>query len=140
MAHDEDPATLKPMEREALRIAVEGVPEPTRREALLRQLPALQVTRREYTGAGFYTWFSCPAELRSDALSDEVIQGPAAAFSIYDPKRGDGAVFLVYTKDGFIDYLEGASGGMWYEESASAGCWPGTSEPLVFDPALITLG
>lgn len=128
------------MEREALRVAIGGVIEPERREALFRQMHALRVVRREYTGAGFYTWFSCPPELRSDALSDEAVRGPAAAFGIDRPDRLDALFFLVYAKDGVIDFLEGASGGMWYEDAASAGCWPGTMDPIVFDPALIELG
>ena len=127
------------MEQAALRIAISSVSNPARREALERQSTALQVRAREYTGAGFYTWFTCPESLRSNALPDEANR-PPAAFSIYDPARKEGIHFLVYTKDGLIDFLEGASGGMWYEDSASAGCWPGTMEPIVFDPALIELG
>lgn len=139
MADDVDPQALNPMEQAAVRIAISSVTDPVRREALERQSVALRVRAREYTGAGFYTWFTCPESLHSDALPDEANR-PPAAFSIYDPAREEGIHFLVYTKDGLIDVLEGASGGMWYEESASAGCWPGTMDPIIFDPALVELG
>lgn len=91
-------------------------------------------------GRGFYTWFTCPPELRSDALSEEAVRGPAAAFGIDYPERSGALFFLVYTKDGLIDFLEGASSGMWYDDSASVGCWPGTMDPIVFDPAVIEMG
>lgn len=139
MTNIPDPLALTPMEQEAVRIAISSVQDPARRAALERQAEALRVVRREYTGAGFYTWFTCPESLRSAALPDEANR-PPAAFSIYDPARKEGIHFLVYTRDGLIEYLEGASGGMWYEDAASAGCWPGTMDPIVFDPALIELG
>lgn len=134
-----DPSTLTPFEREALRIAISSVPEPGRRAALEAQLLAARVRAREFTGAGFYTYLDCPDTLRSDALPDEANHHPAA-FNMDFPDRTGALFFLVYTKDGLLESLEGASSGMWYEDSASAGCWPGTMEPIVFDPALIELG
>lgn len=135
-----NPHALTPMEREALRIAVAGVVEPTRRAALERQASEARVRERDYTGAGFYTFLDCPEALRSDALPDDTEQGPVAAFSIEYPSDDGALVFLVYTKNGLLSFLEGASSGMWYEDAASAGCWPGTRDPVVFDPARVKLG
>lgn len=135
-----DPHALTPMEREALRIAITSVTEPARREALEQQASAARVKQRDYTGAGFYTFLDCPETLRSDALPDGTDQGPAAAFSIEYPGDDGALVFLVYTQDGLLYFLEGASSGMWYEDAASAGCWPGTQDPIVFDPDRIKLG
>ncbi len=134
-----DPSTLLSFEREALRIAISSVPEPARRNALEEQLRAVRVRSREYTGAGFYTYLDCPESLRSEALPDEANHRPPA-FNMDFPDHTGALFFLVYTKDGLLDVLEGASSGMWYEDAASAGCWPGTTEPIVFDPALIELG
>lgn len=126
---------LTPMEREALRFAISAVSDPARRNAMERQMTAVQVTEREYTGAGFYTMFHCPESLRSDLIPDDYI--PSVA--LYRPDRKEGLFFLVYSTNGLLDYLEGASSGMWYEEDAAAGCWPGTAEPVVFDPGIMTL-
>lgn len=137
---DEDPRALKPLERSALRIAASGVPDPTRREALERQIEALRVRARNYTGVGFYIFFDCPEELRSSSLPRDSSEGSAAAFSLRCPERHEGLLFLVYTKDGRIDFLEGVSSDSWYEEFASAGRWQESTEPIVFDPAFIKLG
>lgn len=130
----DDPRAPTSLEREALRHAIALVPEAARREALLRQLDALGVALREFTGAGFYTHFTCPDELRSDALSDA---DPPRLF-LHHPNGRDVLDFVVYVKDGAIDVLEGASPGMWYEAFAAAGLWPDSDEPVVFDPARIT--
>ncbi len=135
-----DPRALKSLEREALRIAASGVPDPARREALERQLDALCVRARDYTGAGFYIYFTCPYELRSPALPHDSSFGSAAAFSLDCPERHEGLLFLVYTRDGLIDFLEGVSSGSWYEEFASAGRWQESDEPILFDPARIKFG
>lgn len=126
-----------PMEQEALRIAIKTVPDPERRDALLRQMAALRVRARDFTGAGFFTDFDCPPELASPALSDDSNRHPPM-FGLRYP-NGHGALsFIIYVKDGVIDYLEGASSGMWSEEQAAAGHWPEDPGPVAFDPTLIT--
>lgn len=139
MAPYADPQVPTLLEREAVRIAISSVPEPERRAALERQLDVLRVRDREFTGVGFYTYFTCPEELRSAALPDEANHHPAA-FSMDRPKHPEALWFLVYTRNGLIDYLEGVSSGSWYEEFASTGRWQESDELIVFDPTHIELG
>lgn len=127
---------LTPMEREALRLCISAVSDPARRAAMERQMAEVRVTQREYTGAGFYTYFSCPESLRSDLIPDNYIPNIA----LDHPARKECLFFLLYSDKGLLDFLEGASApGMWYEEDAAPGCWPGTTEPVVFDPAITSL-
>lgn len=139
MADDTDAQGLKPLERIAMRIAISGVAEPARREALVQQMEALHVREREYTGVGFYTYFTVSRELHSAALCG-IDHGPAAAFGMDHPSRSQALWFLLYATNGYIDFLEGVCSHSWYEEFASAGRWQGGEEPILFEPSLITLG
>jgi hypothetical protein len=103
-------ADLTNLEREVLKMLLTG-DEPTLR-VLRDQLAASHVSAREFTGAGFFTTFSVPSEIRR-------VQGKSS-FSFGDV-IGEveglelGAGFVLHVKDGNIDYLEGYS----YEEP-----WP----------------
>lgn len=133
MTSTDDPQAPNTIEREALRLAIATVRDPAARDALRRQADALRVLRRDYTGAGFYTYFTCPVDLRGTNLPED---DPPRFWLLYPSDTG-ALSFIVYLKDGAIDYLEGASSGTWPEESAVAGLWPDRPEPITFDPALL---
>ena len=73
------------------------------------QLQACEVTHREYTGVGFFTWFSVPPE--APRLTDhgprEYMVGPQVIGEIEGVEHG--ACFLLFAKYGVISNLEGVT-------------------------------
>lgn len=127
---------LTPFEREALFHVIHRMKDPIRRQAFMRQFEALRVKKREYTGVGFFTYFDCPAELRSADLPEEGNDDPPR-MGLWHPTDTEVLTFLLYTKEGALDYLEGVALGGWYEEDAVAGRWSPGGPKIEFDPALI---
>lgn len=84
-------------------------------QVLRKQLEVCKVACREFTGAGFYTTFVVPDHVPrvegndSFNFGDVTAQLDGAAF---------GAGFVLFVKDGLIDFLEGYTyDGPWPEES-----------------------
>lgn len=108
---------LTKLEKKAFEVALSGN-EPWK-EQLRQQVPKLKVTKREYTGVGFYTDFICenckPATDLPMSGSPENV--PVAWASHPDVLNGaDGAITLnVFLQDGIICVLEGASSANWPE-------------------------
>lgn len=72
--------------------------------SLRRQFEAAKVIQREMTGVGFYTTFAVPPEI--DRLPGN------RSFNFGDveaeiPGLNSGAGFLLFVKDGALDFLEG---------------------------------
>lgn len=79
---------------------------------LRRQFEVCTIKKRKFTGHGFFTDFSVPEETQKrvglDLVLDDVLGEDISGLQ-------NGAGFLLFIKDGILDYLEGFS----YEER-----WP----------------
>jgi hypothetical protein len=102
---------LLPLERAVLERLLDG---PHETLAILRQqLETLEVTERNLTGAGFFTYFKvAPSAAAADIREEEVIWGDVEA-EIEGLEHGAG--FLLYIQRGRLASLEGYT----YDES-----WP----------------
>lgn len=131
-----EPALL-PVERESVRRAVMAVKDDRRREVLLRQIESLRVRKRSYGDFGFYVDFdSCPPELcvvepHGANVTDQ------GAIRLIHSDGGRHIDFDAFVLHGAIAGLRGAAGDRWSEEEIHACLWPGTREPISFDPAFI---
>lgn len=137
MALNETLEPLTPFEHEILVHVIDRIQDPARKQALMRQFEALLVRKREYTGCGFYTWFFCPPELRSDDLPDAAgLDTPQ--MTLWHPTETETLGFILYTQGGALDLLEAVSDiSTWPEEDAAAGRWSEHGPKIVFDPTLI---
>ena len=71
---------------------------------LLHELSHAAVAKREFTGVGFFTEFTLPADAPvSRDLPDETIGGVGASF----PGVEHGAGFLLFIRSGVVTMLEG---------------------------------
>ncbi|MCI0184656.1 hypothetical protein [Sulfoacidibacillus ferrooxidans] len=85
---------------------------------LRKQFGASAVRSRDLTGAGFYTHF----ELNDESL--RLVGRPSFHFGDVIANKGDGddlLGFVLFVKDGFLDYLEGYTFGIeqWPEDLAN---------------------
>lgn len=134
MSEHADPHTLTPFEREAFRRAIDAVREPACRAALLRQLAALRIRGREFTGVGFISDCECPSDLRSDEIPDTG-DGELPVLDLFHPDGRMSLQFIVRTQQGAITLLDAMSMGTpWSEEEVAAGVWPEAGGPIVFEP------
>lgn len=139
MTSGEDPQALTPFEREAFRRAIDAVREPECRAALSRQLEALRIKEREYTGVGFIGYCECPPDLRNDAIPDTG-DGELPVLDLFHPDGRISLQFIVRVEDGAIVMLDGMSmGAPWSEEEVVTGVWPEVGGPITFDPALMKM-
>jgi hypothetical protein len=83
--------------------------------ALRRQLVGLTVTKREYTGAGFYTTFSSDSSKAVPTLAGRNVRFGDVQAAI--PGLSNGAGFVLFIDGGLVRMLEGYS----FEEP-----WPAT--------------
>ncbi len=104
------PGALTPLERAVLDMLLDHPGEPY--EAIRRQLSLAAVSRREFTGVGFFTEFALPpgAAAKRDLPNMEL--GDVGAEL---PGLRHGAGFLLFVRDGVVSMLEGYT----YDES-----WP----------------
>jgi len=73
-------------------------------DTIRQQLSHAAVAKREFTGVGFFTEFTLPADAPvSRDLSDETIGGVGASF----PNVEHGAGFLLFIRSGVVTMLEG---------------------------------
>ncbi len=86
-------------------------------DTMRQQLSLAAVAKREFTGVGFFTEFSLPADapVRRD-LPDATIGGVEASF----PSVEHGAGFLLFVRSGVVNMLEGFT----YGEDQ----WPQTTD------------
>lgn len=94
---------LTDLERAVLHQLLEGG-DPVRR-ALREQVVGAGVLKREFTGVGFFTYFS----LNGAAESVEVPNGfsPLGGVSLKADNLRHGAGFILFLKDGKVNFLEG---------------------------------
>lgn len=131
-----DPALL-PIEREGARHTAAAVKIDSRRAALLGQIESLRVRTRTYSGIGFFTYFDpCPPELRI-MESYEAGKADPACFRLLHPDGKRWIDFQSLVLEGAVMDLLATASEDWSENDIRAGVWPGTREPIVFDPALI---
>jgi hypothetical protein len=83
--------------------------------SLRSQLASASVREREFTGTGFMTVFSVPAQVARASLQDRVVIGDVAAEVSGLPL---GAGFLVFVTAGVLDALEGYSYDATWTEDA----------------------
>jgi hypothetical protein len=94
---------LTPLERAVLaRISSE---HPDAREALEAQLATATVVRRENSGAGFFTYLTVDRSTRPLIASETVFGNVAALIKGFKQPM----LFLLFTKDGYVVMLEGAT-------------------------------
>ncbi|NMG72897.1 hypothetical protein [Parazoarcus communis] len=72
---------------------------------LRQQLARCTVAKREFTGFGFYTTLSVPADVRRTVGLDVKFGDVVGKI----PELPSGAGFLLYVKNGVLDMLEGYS-------------------------------
>jgi hypothetical protein len=104
---------LTPLEKAVLDMLLEKHGEPF--DTIRQQLAHASVTKREFTGAGFFTEFALPehAPVRRD-LPDATVGDVGAEV----PGLQHGAGFLLFIRGGVVSMLEGYA----YDES-----WPATT-------------
>lgn len=93
------------LERAVLELLLEGE-DPVRR-ALRKQLAVAQVRERQLTGVGFFTSFMLPAEI----VPVSIPVGLSPLGDVHAQLEGlqHGAGFLLFLKEGRLDFLEGYS-------------------------------
>ena len=92
------------LELAVLRAFAEGDDNPHLR-ALREQIEHLDVVRRDFTGAGFFTKFQVSGPRIPDIPSSTTISDVGADIS----GTNDGAAFVLWLREGLIDELEGAT-------------------------------
>ena len=93
---------LTPLERAVVHTMLDKQGEPF--DTIRQQLAHASVTKREFTGVGFFTEFALPADVSvSRDLPDETIGGVGASF----PSVQHGAGFLLFIRSGVVTMLEG---------------------------------
>jgi hypothetical protein len=73
------------------------------RAALEQQLKGISVKHRENTGAGFFTYFSLGPDAARQIQADTKSAYVEARINGIDDALG----FILWTKDGYVDFLEG---------------------------------
>ena len=108
-------AQLTALEREALQRAIGLIEREPWKDALMRQVDALHVTRRTEKSAGYYVDFEVPVQLRVEDLPDEFNKTPPQAEARH-PDGANALFFVVYTKGGLLSFMEAASTSDWPED------------------------
>jgi hypothetical protein len=103
---------LTVLEHEALRRAIGSVESAAWRDALMRQVDVLHVTRRTEKTTGYYADFQVPPQLRIDDLPDEFNKNPPQAEARH-PDGANALFFVVYVKGGVLAFMEAASTADW---------------------------
>lgn len=101
---------LTALERRAIDSALTGN-EAWKRQ-LRDQVKQLGVRERQNTGAGFFTYFTRPMNCSKADVPAEASSIPLEAYAKH-PAISGGSFFLLWLKDGYIDFLEGAIGPEW---------------------------
>src|SRR4051812_41902021 len=107
MSHSDMPSRL---EKQAMDAILSGS-EPWKTQ-LRMQLKYLRVRERHDTGAGFYTYFALSPGASRVQIPPHLYSVPPQAFAEHSDIPG-GSFFLLWLKDGYIDFLEGAIGPSW---------------------------
>lgn len=86
-----------------------------RREALLRQFNALADVRRTEDPFGYYLDFDVGPGIEAAPAPDTPLE-----FSTFHPDKKNQLIFVLYTKDGLLHFLEASSSDHWpYGEALS---------------------
>jgi hypothetical protein len=110
------------LEIEALTRSISQVENLEYREALLKQVNAIQVTDRRRDACGFYVDFTCADSLHISDMTDHFNETPPTVAATH-PEVEDALFFIVYVKGGQILFMEGAS----------TSAWPDNEELIVFE-------
>jgi hypothetical protein len=105
---------MNPLETEIMERALRG--DHPLLASLRLQLVSASVREREFTGTGFMTAFSLPAEAPRATSQDRMVIGDVAAEVSGLPL---GAGFLVFVTGGLLDALEGYSYDATWAEDAT---------------------
>lgn len=98
-----DTLAMTALEQAVLRALVERVREPTRREALTRQLETCRIVLRESNGHGFMSTLQVDRSLPPAVAASRRLGGIGATI----PGLEAGAGFAIFLSDGYLDALEG---------------------------------
>lgn len=121
----EQEAALTDLERRALVAALDRVGSVAARQCLIKQVPNLCVTSRQNNRPyGFYTYFRCTGEALNSCSDEELNRKPPSAWGVYGA-RGNPISFVVYVRDGFIDFMEA---------STTISEWPEREDSIEFPP------
>lgn len=100
---------LSPLERRALHSAISGIQSESVRDCLLKQAQGLRViSRQDNRPHGFYTYFRCAGALPISLSDGEINKNPPATWGLYGGTRNP-ISFVVYVKNGLIDFMEASS-------------------------------
>lgn len=102
---------LTDLEQRALSACIRSVADAEVRRVLTDQLKSASVATRTRTGVGFYVDLAVDAgamQLDGDAIN----RAPPSATGVHPDVPG-AIFFVLYIKDGVMDFLEGASTGEW---------------------------
>lgn len=92
---------MNSLERQVMEFALRG--EHPALEVMREQLTAATVSRREYTGVGFFSHFAIPDSVRRLPSTGRIVVGDVYA-DVSDLQCGAG--FLVFFERGMLDMLE----------------------------------
>jgi hypothetical protein len=93
---------LTPLEESVLNLLLLRPGEPY--ETIRRQLSHATVTKREFTGVGFFTEFAVPEDAPVERDLSDATLGDVAAES---PSLKHGVGFVLFVRNGVVSMLEG---------------------------------
>jgi hypothetical protein len=115
-----DITMLTDLEHRALMASIANVQSSSLRDCLMKQVQQLRVaSRKDNRPYGFYTDFTCLEAVRCPGTDAELNRPPPSAWGVYGPNDMP-ISFLVYMKDGVIDFLEASTVISEWPESESS--------------------
>lgn len=114
---------LNKAERKALMACIANVHDPALREDLIQQASFALVSSKDESLFGYYLNLFCPESQKSERIHHGMNDSPPECLGL--SSNNDNALFfLLYCKDGFIDFME----------ASSIGEWPVSEEEVIFVP------
>jgi hypothetical protein len=113
---------LSEIEKKAMRVAVSRVNNSSWRKFLSDQIDELIVKSRTRSDFGYYVNFEHDNLRINKQLNDELNKNPPEARAI-NSSNGEALFFIIYMKNGHIDFLE----------ASSTGSWPSQDAKIIFD-------
>ncbi|HSX61105.1 MAG TPA: hypothetical protein VLF18_12950 [Tahibacter sp.] len=103
---------LTPLETEVLHRCIADAQRPEWRPRLENQLRHSAIVTRTEKTFGYYIDFEVPDELRIAEMTDDANKSPMSAGALH-PDGKNGICFILYIKDGKLNFLELSSTSEW---------------------------
>ena len=113
---------LNEAERNALMACIANVHDLALREDLRRQASYALVSSKNESLFGYYLNLYCPENQKSELIHHGMNDSPPECLGL--SSKNDALFFLLYVKDGFIDFME----------ASSISEWPVSEKEIIFVP------